>query len=820
MTAFGDKLRGYRHTARLTQAELAERAGLSEREISDLERGLTKTPQRATVSLLADALGLPANEAETFQLAARPRTFGQGAPGSGSAGHNLPAALTSFIGREDEIARLRLLLEPESRSRLVTLTGEGGCGKTRLAIQVALDALDHFPGGVYFVDLSALADPKLVPNAVLTAIGGQESAVLTPLESLLRQLKERRMLLVLDNCEHLLMACAELVHRLLVATPQFRILATSREALRVPGEVAWRVRSLSTPRVAGSVDADQLLNFEAVKLFRDRILQANPDFHLAAGNVNAVADVCCRLDGIPLAIELAAACGAAMSVQEIAARLDDCFNLLTGGSRIALRRQRTLRATMDWSHDLLSFTEQALFRRLAVFAGGWTLAAAEVVCAGEPLQRSDILPILMRLIDQSLVSAQIHDDTTRYRFLDTVRSYAADRLRAVGEQLLVQVQHRDWCLDFAERASDGLSTPDGAHWFHLLTLEHENVRTALDTCRSHDAGNDAELRLMAATGQFWFPRRSSEGRRHLVEALERAGTAPSAVRACALTWQAVVDVQFGNGSAARGLASAALVEARDIGDPRRIAEALWVLVLASEVDDVDGRLALLDEGLVTARGAGLDGLAARHLAFLAAAAAEAGDLGRARMLAEESDALARRAGDTWNRMITLTQLGWLAVAEGRLDDAESYFQVLLELGAEWGGYHDMPALIGLGQVHLRRGDLEQARTLHRRLLADLRELSPDSMVLANGLVCMASVDFVAGLDERAQRLVGAHEAWHAARDGAARTWASSIRGPLMWGLIPVPEASSDVRLTRARAEGRAMSIDEAVTYALAMVAPI
>jgi predicted ATPase/DNA-binding XRE family transcriptional regulator len=814
---FGEILRQYRQGARLTQAELAERAGLSEREISDLERGLTKRPQRGTIHLLATALGLAPKEAEKFQLTVRSRPADDGATNRGLASHNLPAALTSFIGREDELTRLHRLLEPDtSQTRLVTLTGEGGCGKTRLAVQVALGVADYFPDGIYFVDLSGIVDTRLVSSAVVGALSGQEAPELTPFESLLRRVRGRRLLLLVDNCEHLLLASAELVQQLLSRAPEVRILATSREALRVPGEIAWRVRSLHTPNVSGSLEADHMLEYEAVQLFVDRSLQVKPDFHITGSNAAAVADICRRLDGIPLALELAAARGAAMSVQEIAARLHDCFALLTGGSRTALRRQRTLRATIDWSHDLLSPSEQVLFRRLAVFAGGWTLEAAEAVCAGDPLRRSDVLAVLMRLIDQSLVSAHIQDGPTRYRFLETVRSYAAERLHAAGELQSVQARHRDWCLKFAERAADSLIGPDGATWFQLMTVEHENVRTALDACGTDGSATDAQLRLVAAMCQFWFPRQPSEGRRRLAEALERAAPTPSAAHATALIWQATVDVQFGDGASARALARAALTEARAIGDARRAAEALWVLVLASEENDSATRVASLEEGLMLARAAGLKGLQARHLAFLGAAAADAGELRRARILLEECDVLARSAGDAWSRMTTITQLGWLAIAEGRLDNAESHFQTLLDLGTGWAGYHDVPGLIGLGQVALRRGDLQHARTLYRRLMMDVRESAPGSIVLAIALVYMASVDAVAGLDERAQRLMGASDAWHTARDGTW-TWAANLRGPLTRGLVPIPTRPTDARLTQARAVGQGMSLADAVTYALESV---
>jgi predicted ATPase len=451
-------------------------------------------------------------------------------------------------------------------ARLVTLTGSGGCGKTRLGIQVAGRVSDNFADGVWFADLSSISDPALVPTTVLSVLRGHESSDQKPLETLLRHLNGRKLLLVLDNCEHLAEACAEFVETLLASTSELRVMATSREALHVPGEIAWRVPSLETPAPASRVEPDQLLKYEAVKLFVDRVLQTDPSFSVRASNAAALVQLCSRLDGIPLALELAAARAAGMSVHEIAARLDDCFQLLTGGSRTAPMRHRTLRATVDWSHDLLSPAEQTLFRRLAVFAGGWTLEAAETVCEGEPLPRSEILDLLMRLIDQSLVSVQAEDGRTRYRFLETVRAYAAERLEAARETTAVQARHRDWCLTFAERAAEGLRSPDPLAWFRQVSVEHDNIRAAIDSCGLDPTTTETELRLAAAMGAVWYPRMPGEGRRRLDAALKRAPATPSSARAEALIWQALFERNFGDPAVGRELAREAASDARAAGD--------------------------------------------------------------------------------------------------------------------------------------------------------------------------------------------------------------------------------------------------------------
>ena len=811
---FGESLRQHRVASLMTQAELAERAGLSERAISDLERGL-KTPQRATIRFLTDGLGLTPDLAEAFELSARARPL---SPETSAADvHSLPATLTSLVGREEAIARLEQLLDPRQthspQARLLTLTGAGGCGKTRLAIEAARRAAGAFTDGVWFADLSTIADAALVVTVVLGATSGHESSDEPPIESLLRHLRRKRLLLVLDNCEHLIDACAALVDNLLGACPDLRVLATSREALRVPGEVVWRVPSLTVPGLGDGVAAEVLHASEAVRLFVDRVRQLEQDFSLTHSNAASVADICRRLDGIPLAIELAAACASGLTVQEINTRLNNRFNLLTGGHRTALMRHRTLRATIDWSHDLLSPAEQTLLRRLAVFAGGWTLEGAENVCGADPLERSEILHLLMRLIDQSLVNVDADAGHTRYRFLQTVRAYAIERLEAAGETADIRARHRAWYLDLAERAAVGLKGSDQPRWFRLLTAEHDNTRAALDACALDPTAAAIELRLVAAMGHFWFPFYGDEGRRRLAAALQRANETPCVAHAAALSQLAQFELLRTDPSIGREMAREALSEARSLGDAGVQSEALLALALATDDDETVARAAMLEEGLAAARAADDTGLAARYLGLLAAAAAETGDIPRARAFLDEASAAGGSARQT-NKVTASAQRGWLAVAEDRLGDAESHFQSLLKLGARRGNPHYSPAVLGLGVVCLRRGDTHQARVLYRRLLSHHWETSPDSALVPNMFAYLAAVEAADGLHERAQRLLGANEGWYAARGPAGRRWWPNLRGPLLRGLVPVPPMPLDPRLVQAREEGRLMSLDEAVAYAL------
>ena len=343
--------------------------------------------------------------------------------------HNLPAQLTNFIGRDHEIAELLRLV---ASTRLLTLTGAGGCGKTRLALELAAHAANRFPDGVWVVELAALSDSSLVTQTVASVLDVREGPNRTICAALSGYVRDRQILLVLDNCEHLITACAQLADALLRAAPRLSILATSREGLGITGETIWRVPSLSVPDPPHAACAETLRQYDAVRLFLERSAAVDPEFSVTKANAAMVAQVCHRIDGIPLAIELAAARLNVLSIEQINARLNDRFRLLTGGSRTAVARQRTLEATVDWSYDLLSDSERRLLRRLSVFAGGWTIDAAEDVSTGEGIERTEVLDLLSRLVDKSLVNVDNDiDGSRRYRFLETVRQVRSGALAAI-----------------------------------------------------------------------------------------------------------------------------------------------------------------------------------------------------------------------------------------------------------------------------------------------------------------------------------------------------------------------------------------------------
>jgi len=418
--------------------------------------------------------------------------------------HNLPLQLTSFIGRIREMAEVKYLL---SATRLLTLIGPGGAGKTRLSLQVANELLDQYPDGAWFVELAPISDPLLLPRTTAIAIGLRDEPKRPVIDMLCDYLRGKQLLLILDNCEHLVEACAQLVDRLLHASPKLSIIASSREAFGIAGEASYRVPSLGLPDLKNLPSFESLDQYEAVRLFTERATSAVSTFRVTNENASAVAQICHRLDGIPLAIELAAAKVRALSVDQISKRLDDRFRLLTSGNRTALERHQTLRATLDWSHNLLSPEEQILFRRLSIFVDGWTLEAAESVCANDSnlggIRSEDIQNLLEHLVNKSLVSAEEWQSETRYRVLETMRQYAGEKLIEAGESENLRERHLEYFLDLAESAAPHLRKPEQLEWLARLEAEHENMRAALEWSLGMERPEYA-LRLAAALGTFWF----------------------------------------------------------------------------------------------------------------------------------------------------------------------------------------------------------------------------------------------------------------------------------------------------------------------------
>ena len=525
---------------------------------------------------------------------------------------NLPLQLTSFVGRERELAEAACLL---LTTRLLTLTGAGGSGKTRLALEVASQLLKGFPGGAWLVELAALSDPELVPQVTASTFGVREAPGLDLTEMLVDTLKPRHVLIVLDNCEHLIEACAQLAEKLLRACPRLRILATSREPLRIAGELIWLVPGLSLPDLGQLRRTESLLRYEAVQLFTERAKAVLPTFEVRVDNAAALAQVCRRLDGMPLAIELAAARVRVLSVEQIASRLDDSLRLLAGGHRTDLERHQTLKATLDWSLDLLSERERRSFRRLAVFAGGFSLEAAEAVCAGEGIEQDEVLDRLTALVDRSLLIVDKQPGRApRYRLLEPIRQYSEEKLRSSGEEAIVHKRHRDWYLALALAADAKLRGPEQVVWVDRLETEHDNLRAALAWSQQEPEGVEPGLQLATSLYLFWQMRGYlSEGRRWLEIMLFRGSQAPAALRARALSAAGLLAIISGDFAQARAFWEQSLAIYQDQADTGRIGLVLMYLAyLAQHERDFSHAASLAGQSLSLQRAARTHGASPVH----------------------------------------------------------------------------------------------------------------------------------------------------------------------------------------------------------------
>ena len=758
----------------------------------------------------------PATRAVYDGLLAAPAPLADGAA-TATVPINLPQHLSSFVGRKQDIAEVKRLLVT---ARLLTLTGAGGCGKTRLALRVAQERVASYPDGVWVVDLAPLADPAFVIQAVATALRVQEVPGKPLVETLATYLQGKSLLLVLDNCEHLSDACGTLAEHLLRRCSGLRILATSRHTLNVPGEVIWRVPSLSLPDLHDVASSpDHLLGYDATRLFTERALDVHPTFEVTSQNARAIGQVCQRLDGLPLAIEFAAARTKVLSVEQIAARLDDRFRLLTHGTHTALRRHQTLRAAMDWSYDLLSDKERALLRRLSIFAAGWTLEAVEMVCAQGNVERGEVLDLLTLLIDKSLVVAVIHDGETRYRLLETVRQYGRHRLHEAGEVLEVGRRHRDWYLDLAERADPELRGPNQEAWFAHLEADRDNLRAALEWS-SRDAGEaESGLRLAGALWWFWFVRSHfTEGRRSFQQLSEAGQGASPVVRARALKGAGVLAVAQGEFEAAGGFLDESLDLSRSVGDRREIAWALgWLGVRAMYMGDNEVAVASSNESLASWRELGDKWCVAWGQMAVAAVTSVSGNLDQARPLLGDSLSRFRELRDKWGTALVLHILGVVALASGQAERARSLIEESLPIWREAGDRRGIARALGnLGQVARLKGDDDRAIALWRQSLALFREAG-DKRGIAQCLERLAGAAARRGGAGRAARLLGAADALRGTTGSL-----DNLRHHVVWerdsefesDLATVRATLGDDAFSAAWAEGRAATAEQAVRFGL------
>ncbi|MES9602826.1 BTAD domain-containing putative transcriptional regulator [Actinomadura sp. NPDC000929] len=631
---------------------------------------------------------------------------------------NLPAPPGELIGREEAVREVRALLE---RFRLVTLTGPGGVGKTRLALEIAAGALDAFPDGVWSVGLGGHDRPDALADAVAATLGVRDDAgggAVPAADRVACALRGRRLLLVLDNCEHLIEPAADLAHRLLAAAPQVRILTTSREPLGVGGEAIWSVPPLEPPGEAEEAGPSALRRSSAVRLFVARAAAASPGFALTAGNARAVAAICRRLDGIPLALELAATRVRALGADELAARLDDRFRLLSAGRRDVPRRQRTLRAAIDWSWDLLTGPERAVLRRLSVHADGCSLEAAEAVCAGDGVAGEDVAELLSRLVDRSMVVVSDGVRGHRYRLLESVAAYCAERLREAGESEHARARRDGYHVGFAERAAERLRGPDQRRWLQHLDLEHANLRAAIESTVRHDRP-DLALRLVNAMAWYWFLRgRLSEGRRLLDLALSHDGTAASSSRAAAGAWRTGMEMLGRHGIDRTRQVEAALEPYDRLDDPDGRARAEWFLaeILLGGADSATGE-GLARRALAAFGEAGDRWGTAAALTTLAHYALIRGDLAACARHTEQGAALFDELGDRWGRLRAADLRGRLAEIRGDLQGAARLLREGLRLAEDLGIWTQVSYLLsGLGRIAMMTGDLAGAERLHEKAM--------------------------------------------------------------------------------------------------------
>jgi predicted ATPase/class 3 adenylate cyclase len=746
--------------------------------------------------------------------------------------HNLPVQLTSFIGRERELAEVKQLL---SNTRLLTFIGPGGTGKTRLSLQTAQEMLSSFTDGVWLVELAPLADPSLIPQTIAAIFGLREFPNLPLLQIVTDYLRAKQLLLILDNCEHLIESCAKLSHHLLQSCPQLKIIASSREALGIAGETAYRVPSLSLPDQA-QVTREAVMESESVRLFMERASAANPKFHLTEENASDVAQICHRLDGIPLALELAAARTAVFSPGQIAARLNDRFRLLTGGSRTALERHQTLRALIDWSYDLLSNEERTLLRYLSVFAGGWTFEAAESVCSaslsqlGSPTgvlregvrgEGLDVLNLLTQLINKSLVIVDERVDGTRYHLLETIRQYARDKLLEAGESEKIRTQHLNFFLEFAEKAETYMNGRHEMEWQDLLDSEYDNLRTALEWGMENDV--EKAMRLGGALHLFWARHRyEDEGRRLMNEILGRVKTLPLAkgemaherIFYQAKALHALGVLRFGQGDLITSLnafeESASLF--RQIGEERMLAQALTYVGLGRAfLAERETAYQAIEEALVLAQDVGDKVILGGALNNMAAVLTMTqGDLEMAYSYHEEGIQLLRETESHWLVAMTEFGFGLFTSAQGNYAQAQAQFEACIPLFTKLRDRHRI-AMVHSELAHLKRrqGYFVEAKPLYRETIQEWQQIGHRAAI-AHQLECFAFIAKVQEEAERAARLFG-----------AAEDLRENINIPMMSPeRVEYDREVNDLRanmdesaFAKAWSEGRSMTMEQAIAFA-------
>ncbi|MGE5643967.1 MAG: adenylate/guanylate cyclase domain-containing protein [Byssovorax cruenta] len=732
--------------------------------------------------------------------------------------NNLPSQLTSFIGREKELQEIERLLET---NRMVTLTGSGGAGKTRLSLQMGNHFLRQFPDGVWLAALAPVTDSALIPQSLLSIFNLREDRHREIVDVLIEHLRSKTILLLLDNCEHVIDACAQISETLLHACPKLKILASSREALGIAGEIAYRVPSLATPNPASLPSVDELKKMDSIRLFVERAATANSNFILTQDNASFVAQICFRLDGIPLAIELAAARAKVLTPEQIAARLDDRFRLLTGGSRTALPRQQTLRAMIDWSYSLLSEDEKTLFRRLAVFVGGWTLEAAESVC-GEKTAGSDVLDLLTRLVDKSLVFLEESMEGIRYHRLETIRQYSREKFFETNEVEEIRDRHLEFVMQFVELADENLKGRDQVLWQKRMSAEQDNIRAALDWGLNRSPYK--ALRIVGAANLFWTAAGfSAEGFRWTQKALEQVQENPfirgttaeerQIARAKALRGLTRLYLSLGDNAKAKRTAEESVAIYRRSTDRRGLSFALVVLAYPLEfLGERDRAETILRESYSIARAENDAYSICRSLNVLARVILTLHrDLNSAQQYIEESLRLAQKAGLRSQEAQAYEVAARIAIDKKDHDQARHYFKESVRIYQEIeASFNVILEKSNLAHMERKIGNFDSALELYRETILAFRHMGQIGAV-AHQLECFGFIALAQRQNQRALQLLAA---------------ASTLRTKDRTPMTPDEQSYYDQQLAHLRqnidkqqfetawSTGAQLSIEEAIELAL------
>jgi non-specific serine/threonine protein kinase len=845
--SFGTWLRQQRRTLDLTQKAFAEQVGCAEITVRRMEADEYK-PSSELAFVLFEKLGIPELERPQWVRFARGLAEYPKPHATSSSPReqktNLPIPLTSFIGREKEVERIQQRL---AAHRLVTLIGVGGIGKTRLSQQVANQLIDNYANGVWLVEFAALNDPMLVPQSVATVFGIQQGASHSALvETLIRFLRAKTMLMILDNCEHLLDACAGLTDKLLKSCPNLKILATSREALGIIGEALYPVPSLTIPDIQQISPIEKLNDYESVRLFNERAQLVQMDFALTKENASSVSQICSRLDGIPLAIELAAVRVQTLAAEQIAEQLDQCFHILTGGSRTALPKHQTLHASIDWSWHLLHDAEQILLRRLSVFAGGFILEAVEQVCAGDGIESRQMLGLITQLVAKSLVvENQSSGQERRYRLLETIRQYAREKLIEAGEEENIRTQHLKYYLQLLGQAEPEFKTPAQIEWNARLHAERANIRAALEWACTTDV--EAGLYISGRLWRYWEDFDLREGEHWLKKLLElpESHTYPRA-RAKALYAYGIIVHLTNQHSLLEKTAQECLALHRASGDQGGeidglilLARFMWASNKIAQASELYLRALDISESL---------GDVWRKAYVLA----HLGWLGKDRAWYwKETITFLRKQGDVRLLQDTLGPMGYFEVLNGDIESAQRTLNEAAQLSrtsklkrsmghvlralsvieTQKGNFEKAYALLEedinttsqlghridylwnralLGRVLVRQGKFTEAYHVFVETTRDFVKDKDDSMVVFT-LEGMADLSSATGDPERAARLIGwADTARRKLEDIRPRLEQADVDKIIAACLAKMGE----VAFSDACNEGKKMSPDEAVAYAL------